>query len=211
MLDEVEHAFAQLYDLQLDVRARDFLCDAEMANRLSPGAAHRGEAVLVQQDHDSEDVGLGLYVDANALQLANGPGAWRDRERFGACLLLAEGVSHFLYLAYRAQHQQHASLFELELQGEIDKYVAALIATRPRAPVHYSRALRHRLFRRMRFLDGPRSEAGRRYRRAHHLAERYTGRLERHLVRRDYGAMRAELRRFYRLGAQGKVAQASGK
>jgi hypothetical protein len=111
------------------------------------------------------------------------------------------------------------SQLELELQAEVDKYASAVLqpegallgqeglegngihAVRAR-----SRAVRHRLFTGVRFLDGAQSARGERYRMAHRLAARYAASLEeRHLESGDVRSFLRELRRFYRHGLQQKL------
>ena len=56
-----------------------------------------------------------------------------------------EGVSHFTYYAWNAQREKRVTLLEMELQAEVDKYVATtLLLLTPRAA--QPRGLHHWLF-----------------------------------------------------------------
>lgn len=121
-------------------------------------------------------------------------------------LQLAEGVSHFVYLAERARTNLPATRLELELQAEVDKFV--LLATQNgRLP-----AARHRhfhvhnlqrwLYERVRFLHPEGTEAGDRYRLANDLAARFVARTVSRLA--PHAAHRT-LRRFYRSGQTDKI------
>ena len=223
-LRRIQEALCELYDLELDADVLDFVCDAEMARAVG-GADARGEALLVAHDDYDEDVEIGLYVDPDALErLGDGwRDAWLDDARVQDVSLATEGVSHFVYLVFRARAEHTIQLLELELQAEVDKYASAVFARgtdvlegngvgafRRGARLAHSRAVRERLFGRVRFLDAEETETGERYRVAHRLAARYAAQLEERFVATgELGAMVLELRRFYRRGLRGKVEAAS--
>jgi hypothetical protein len=100
------------------------------------------------------------------------------------------------------------SRLALELQAEIDKYVACVELLRRGAPRRFPAELHTLLFRRTRV--DPALAAGREplYRRASREAARFCSRLEpglRALCRGDDGGWLAQLRRFYRLSDFGKL------
>jgi hypothetical protein len=213
-LGEIQDALCQLYDLRISCDVRDYVCDAD-AVRVTAGEEHdRGEVLVVVEDDD--DLTIGLYVDPEALShLEEAGDAWLDDGKRWAACLATEGVSHFLYLVFRADNDMSVSQLELELQAEVDKYASAVLgqeglegngihAVRAR-----SRAVRQRLFTGVRFLDGAESARGERYRMAHRLAARYAASLEeRHLESGDVRSFLRELRRFYRHGLQEKLEAA---
>src|SRR5215471_14708443 len=88
-----------------------------------------------------------------------------------------EGVSHFTYYAWNAQLEKPVTLLEMELQAEVDKYVATtllLLRQGQRQP----RGLHHWLFEMARLderLDGDELD---RYRRANRYAGKYCRKLE---------------------------------
>jgi hypothetical protein len=221
-LRHIQFELERLYDVSLSHAVEDFVVDeAEARDALGPTAVARGEVLLVREDADG--VAVGLYVDADSVRsLDTGRGdAWSD-ERFGAACLATEGVSHFVYLLFRAERDGDVSALELELQAEVDKYAtgllagfgAGLIASRERAPAALlarSRALRRRLFDEAELLDPPGTEEGDRYRAALSLASRFVAHLEQtYVVRGDLPALANALRRYYRLGGQAKM-RASGR
>lgn len=208
----VQAALTRLYDLDLDVHVDDFVCDARAAHALGGEDAIRRREVLFVVEERGE-VHVGLYLDDEALAAARDPEAWRTR--FEAMCLATEGVSHFLLVSYRSEHAAPVRELELELQAEIDKYVLSLLdgpsllagngvgLLRAR-----SREMRRRLFDDTTLLDPPGSERAERYRAAARLAHAYTGRLEReHVACGDLVGLRTELRRFYRLGLDDKLAR----
>ncbi|MEO0326319.1 MAG: hypothetical protein AAF447_25445 [Myxococcota bacterium] len=202
-----QRRLAQLYDLPPGPDVAAFLCGVDRAEALAPGESRRGEVLLV---HEIEGrVEVGLYVEAAALRALASPGSPRD---FRAFCLATEGVSHFVYLAFRAGEGQTVSQLELELQAEVDTFATALLAGWGAAGrgggalLDRSRRLRRRLFDGPRYLDAPDSEPGARYRLAHRSAARYVAWLEsRFLSRGELGPFVGELRRFYRRGATEKM------
>lgn len=212
VLAGVQTALARLYDIEVDVRVDDFVCDAQAARALGGDDAIRRREVLFVVEAEG-DVHVGLYLDSEALEAAADPEGWRTR--FEAMCLATEGVSHFLLVSYRSEHAAPVRELELELQAEVDKYALSLLdgpsllagngvgLLRAR-----SREVRRRLFEETSLLDPPGSERAERYREASRLAHAYTARLERdHVARGDLSGLRTELRRFYRLGLEGKLAR----
>jgi hypothetical protein len=121
-----------------------------------------------------------------------------------------EGVSHFLYLAWNAGHDKPVSLLELEMQAEVDKYVASYWLMRRQFPDRFPAELLRLLFERTRI--DPRLAAGREdlYREASRYAEKFCRRLAESLRGaqgpRSEAKVLAELRRFYRFTNARKLA-----
>jgi hypothetical protein len=95
---------------------------------------------------------------------------------------------------------------ELEMQAEIDKYVASYWLMRRQFPERFPAELLRLLFERTRI--DPRLAAGREdlYREASRYAEKFCRRLEQSLRgARSEANVLAELRRFYRFTDAGKV------
>ena len=218
----IQRELERLYDVSLPHAVEDFVVDAsEARDALGEHAVARGEVLLVREDADG--VAVGLYVDAESVRtLARRRGdAWTD-ERFPAACLATEGVSHFVYLLFRAERDGDVSALELELQAEVDKYATGLlaglgvgvIAARDRSPdalMARSRSLRRRLFDDAELLDPPGTEEGDRYRAALTLASRFVAHLERtYVARGDLPALANALRRYYRLRGEAKI-HASGR
>jgi hypothetical protein len=172
-----------------------------------PTAAPSRERLWVRQSADLLE--LALELPGVALSL---PATALDAPRPGDldCLCQAvEGVSHFVLLAHRAKRERPTTELELELQGELDKYLMLAVAPLRPLPHRQRRALRARLFLQVRFCHPSSSVRGFRYRYAHRLAWRLTRRFERRYLREArHAELRAELRRLYRVGQEDKIAAA---
>jgi hypothetical protein len=149
----------------------------------APG--ERESLLLREQDGELE---MALVVPAEA---ANDHDGW---------LQLAEGVSHFVYVANRARQELPATQLELELQAEVDKFVLLVLE---QAPWHHGEAfeVHTRLYERVRYLHEAGTELGDRYRTANDLAARFV----RRLMTRRGDCTHATLRRFYRAGQAEKI------
>lgn len=206
MLHRIQQRLHDLYDLNVPQSVEDFVCDAEVARAAAYDAVERGEVLVVVEGET--DVRVGLYVDPMAVAALEGKRAWwLDRHAFRGFCLATEGVSHFVYVMFRAGSAQGVTQLELEIQAEVDKYATALLdAPRSGPALLRSRWLRRRLFHEVGFKDPPQSEAGHRYRLAVRTASRYARRLEsRYVAHDDWGGLARELRRFYRRGPSDKL------
>lgn len=199
VLRELQQALEIIYRVEPGPDVRDFVIDEQARDRFGVARAPREQLLLREGDGALE---VGLFVDPQALaELERG----LDEANLQDFLFAVEGVSHFLYVTVRAGAERPFSALELELQGEVDKYLLALLvawAAERRPP----EGLRARLFQRVRFLDDLSHEELDRYRTAHQAADGYAASLEARFVkRRALGALLGELRRFYRLGCAAKL------
>jgi hypothetical protein len=208
LLSRLQELIGGIYDVRVAHDVYDFL----VTDRARLPAAARGgsatEEVLLAEGAGGE-LALSLYLDPQLLRRLTraDPLTCLNAGNVEDCLTALEGVSHFLYLAWNAGHDKPVSLLELEMQAEVDKFIAAHLLLRRQSPGHFPLELRRLLFERARIdprLDGARAHM---YREASRYAARFCQRLEAALARdrTEAGAARApagvlaELRRFYRL------------
>lgn len=211
LLEELQGMLQQTYDLEGEHRVSDFLTmNPALVEALGvlPGTAGAGEQVLVsQQDADCVDLAVYIAPEVLARLGESDPLDCLHDDNLADFLMALEGVSHFVYLVWNAGLDKPVTRLELELQGEVDKFVltALVLATRQgRAPD----ALHHGLFRRCRVDPSLDHESRARYHAASRYAETYCRRLlERFRYKRDVSTLWPELRRFYRLTQRGKLAR----
>ncbi len=203
MLAKVQRGLERMYRLSPAPKVEQFIIGNR--ERSSAGVARSPrEQLLLQQDEDGLAIGLyldpnllGLLGDREARQLVHGKG-------FGDFMMLVEGVSHFVYVAFKAERNHQLSALELELQAEVDKYVTCLLSTDQSQNV--SEALRKRLFKDVVYDEDLDKEEVERYRVANNNALRYSGSLERRFVAgQRVSEMLVELRRFYRMSLPKKL------
>ncbi len=182
----VQGGLERLYQLERVAEVHDFVAPAEEGTR---------EALLVREGDDGA-----LEMRLHLPQLGDAKDV-----RLDALCQIIEGVSHFVYLANRAGEGRVATQLELEVQAEVDKYVVLASSLRA-ATVEASARLRTELYERVRYAHDAGSELGERYRVANDVAHGFVRRLEgRFVPTRNWPAMRAELRRFYREGQAEKM------
>lgn len=201
MLD-VQRRLERLYALSPLAPVTEFLVPEEHADALPGG----GSRTLVQQEGD--DVTLGVVIDGGVRErlARRDPRDRLDRHNLGPFCTLTEEISHFVYLMFCAAAQRSITELELELQGEVDKYLSATFLLSLQNEGAVSTRLRELLFRHWRLTEGLTSEQEERYRAASELAWRYTGWLEDEFLRqRRLADLAREARRFYRLGQREKL------
>jgi len=208
-LVSLQRALADIYDLSATPDVADFLMTDRAHLAQIAAARATDEQLIVAEDGDT--VSLGLFIDATVLaRLAErDPYTALTGENLADYLTAAEGVSHFVYVAWNAGHDKPVTLLELELQAEIDKYVLAAWLLREQGAGRFPRELHRVLFERARVdPDCAGGRAG-----LYRMASRYAGRFCRRIAARLEGGARsasrellAELRRFYRLGNARKLA-----
>jgi len=207
MLLPLQRLLETIYDAPCGHDVRDFLLQRHELPGARRELASDEELVLIERPRESY---LGLYIDAAVLERLESRNPLRelDAGNLADFWTALEGVSHFSYLMWNAGHQRGISQLELELQAEVDKYVASWWLLRRQHPAHQPRELHYLLFRCTR-VDSSLSPARQDlYTAASRYAARFCSRLEsalasnRPVLRR---AAVAALRRFYRLGSTRKL------
>ena len=150
LLSRLQELIGGIYDVRVAHDVYDFLVTDRAA---LPHAARGGtaeEELLVAQSADGAEVALSLYLDPALLERLAQRRSARDLHggNVADCLTALEGVSHFLYLAWSAGHDRPVSVLELEMQAEVDKFVASHLLLRRQSPQHFPLELRHLLFAR---------------------------------------------------------------
>lgn len=204
-LARMQRGLEALYRLETGVEIGDFVVGEEIRDFLVPRRRPREQLFALSED--SEETQLALFVDPAAIANleARDPSHRLDDTNLGDFLLALEGVSHFVYTVCCARTGRPVSQLELELQAEVDKYVACLLTRAPEPAI--SASLRRRLFGDVEYEPDLDSDEHARYRAANDNAHRYAAWLETTFVEpRRIPEMLAELRRFYRQGLASKLA-----
>jgi hypothetical protein len=207
LLLETQRRLEQLYAVPAQPPVTDFVIP-EAESSAYPG---RGSRTLVAQS--GGDLSVGVVLDPGVGESLRGADPRRrlDERNLGAFCTLTEEVSHFVYLLFRAAVHRPVTELELELQGDVDKYLGVVFLLSLQNEGAVSRSVREALFRRYRLADGLSAEKAERYRAASRLADRYCGFLESaFLVPARLEDLCREARRFYRLGQREKLERIAG-
>lgn len=172
-------------------------------------------------DDGDDGLAVALYLRAETLARLDDvdPRERLDQRNLGDFWAALEGVSHFLYLTWNAQHDRRVSRLELELQAEVDKYVTTCDWLAEQGDGRFPQELHSWLFRRSRVDESLAGEHAALYRRASEGAARLCERLQPLLKAagprraapgdaegRARARVESVLRRFYRLPDLGKLA-----
>jgi hypothetical protein len=201
-LASLQGALTEIYDLPVTPDVREFL----MTDRAALGSGllrASDEQLIVAEDGDT--LSMALYIDAAVLERLkrSDPFTGLTQDNLADYLTVAEGVSHFVYVAWNTGFDKPVTLLELELQAEVDKYVLCAWLLREQGSGRFPHELHRVLFERAR-VDAV-AAAGRvgLYHMASTYAARFCRRVAALLERKRHGVTRdlmAELRRFYRWG-----------
>jgi hypothetical protein len=201
VLLDVQRRLESLYALDPEPPVSDFLVDED-----APEANPPGSRTLVAQQGDELRVGVVLDGGVREGVARADPRVRLDQRNLAALCTLTEEVSHFLYVLFCARCGRSITQLELELQGEVDKYLTAVSLLSVQNEGAVSRRLRDLLFRGYRLRQELRGDEAERYRAASRLAWTYCGYLESEFLRcARLLDLRREARRFYRLGQQDKL------
>jgi len=181
-------------------RAAGFLVDAQQAEALGAHPAC-AEALLVHEADGALELGLYLAPDVVA-ECPSGA--------LGPFCQLAEGVSHFVYLARSAELARPVSLLELEAQAEVDKFALLLLRAWSGGRGRWAAVLHRQLFDETRLRQGLSPLERRRYGEANRLARAFCARLLPLCAARRLEALLQGLRYAYRLGAVAKLEHFAG-
>jgi len=207
-LASLQESLADIYDLPATPDVAQFLLTDRAGLASVAQARASDEQLIVAEEGDT--LSMALYIDGRVLERL----AQRDpfdaltHENLADYLTVAEGVSHFVYVAWNAGFDKPVTLLELELQAEIDKFVLGAWLLRKQCSGRVPRELHHALFERT--CVDPQSAGGRAglYRTASCYAARFCHRVAARLSLRTRGStseLLTELRRFYRWGNASKM------
>jgi hypothetical protein len=214
VLRGLQSLLGRLYDVSLDYDVYDFLItDRRALSGVTPVNDQRSpdEELLLAETADG--AGVALYIDPcvlKRLEESDPLGSLTEENIADYCTAL-EGVSHFVYSAWRLDCDAPVSLLELETQAEVDKYAATVFLIADQQGGGYPAQVHARLFDRVNFDTRLEPEQYERYRTAHRCAAKYCKRLESRFVSRGEAQVEAlvrELRKFYRLGSTAKLRHA---
>jgi len=207
-LVSLQGALTEIYDLPVTPDVRDFLMTDRAGLSAVDDPRTSDEQLIVAEEGDT--LSMALYIDAAVLARLErcDPFSGLTQHNLADYLTVAEGVSHFVYVAWNTGYDKPVTLLELELQAEVDKYVLCAWLLREQGAGRFPRELHRVLFERA-HLD-PVAAAGRigLYHTASNYAARFCRRVAALLERKRNGVARdlmAELRRFYRWGNMRKM------
>ncbi len=118
-IGEIYRMICHLYGLDASLDIERFLVASPTpAEYIIGNRLPEREALFIRDAPDGLE--LGLFIAPQILARLDSADPLDELDAF-ACAV--EGVSHFAYVCDRAEREQRLSVLELELQGEIDKFL----------------------------------------------------------------------------------------
>jgi hypothetical protein len=131
LLGKLQTLLHELYALDVAYEVDDFVTtDADLAHALDTTGRPINEKLLIAEADGEAEVAL--YLERELLERLerHDPLTRLDADNLADFWSAFEGVSHFTYYAWNAELEKSVTLFELELQAEVDKFVATLVLLR---------------------------------------------------------------------------------
>jgi hypothetical protein len=206
VLGNLQALLTDFYALEIAYDVHDFLItDRKLARALDRGGRENDEKLLIAEDNGEAAVSLYLQQEIIDRLDENDPTARLDQHNLADFWTALEGLSHFTYFVHRASNDRAVTLLEMELQAEVDKFIATAALLR-RQGERLPRQLHEWLFADTRFADELSADEQERYAQANRYAAKYCKKLWPRLSSSvGWDAARDELRRFYRLTRNAKI------
>lgn len=204
-LRRLQKGIEKLYRLDAAPDVRRFLIEDDAPVRQRESRQSREQLFV---GGTSDEIRLGIFVDDEVLAnlKRNNPAREVNDANLGDFLLAIEAVSHFLLVIHCARAQRPIRPVELELQAEVDKYLVCLLLLHEQGSL--VEGLASRLAGSLSLEEDLSSDEQDRYQVAGALSASYSIALEELYVRtRRLVDLLAEVRRFYRLGLDGKFGR----
>jgi hypothetical protein len=208
MLSQLQEHLTNIYRVDPGYDVNDFLItDPIIAEILGKGSLIREteESVLLQEDGDG--LALSVFLDSAMLQRLKNANPLQELQvdQLNDLWTVLEGISHFNYIAWRARKNRRVSLLELEMQGEVDKFVSTFFMALDQEDSELAVKLHGWLFDNVRFNPALSSDQRERYTTANNYAARFCHGLRKRLSRNSREGLH-ELRYFYRLSQRDKIS-----
>ena len=209
MLAELQNQLNDIYQVGRAYDVRDFLItDPSLARLIGQESMLSNTEETLLLSEDDEGLALSLFLDGNLLERLESA---RPLDALRADMLddlwkVLEGLSHFNCIVWKASQDRPVSLLELELQGEIDKFVSTMLLALGQDDTDLTNRLHGWLFDDVRFHSDLDDEQLDRYRSANDYAARFCRSLRQRLIDAD-GVAFDQLRQFFRLPLPDKISQ----
>ena len=208
MLVKLQKQLTDIYQVDRGLDVRDFLItDPRLARLLGQESLmpNTEESVLLAQDDDG--LALSVYLDQELLDRLDeaNPMANLRLEQLNDFWIALEGVSHFNYIVWSASKDRSVTLLDLEMQAEVDKFVASLLLASRQGDNELARHLHALLFEESRIKPDLDQEQYERYTAANDYAGRFCHHLRERLISSNEHVL-PELRQFYRLTQTDKIS-----
>ena len=212
MIENLQSQLTKIYSLPEQEDIRQFIIDEEIFHQYYSNPPIINEQVLISCN-ESNETSIAVYFRREILEnlTINQPLQELNQQNFADFCSVVEGVSHFLFVGVRTHFTLPVSALELEIQGEVDKFITSFIYFlyhNQTGPFIFE--LWRKLFENHEFRSGLDSEEKERYEIANNASAKLcyflkTQFLSYPLLKTDWAGLLSFLRRFYRQSLSGKL------
>lgn len=218
LLNTVQQQFETIYQLSPYLSIEDFLINQEALEKIKGEKNHhlttlnlKGLMLLLPEE---DELSLAIYLNHQVMNnlCKYSPSQGLHEKNIHDFCIMAEEVSHFLYITWKAQHSIQITHLELELQAEVDKFIICHFYGLNGEDRFNRLPLKELLFETFSLEKNLSKESKNRYDTASKLAHHYCHFLENHFIKKDHlRQMMGEIRRFYRLSQTDKISHINHK
>jgi hypothetical protein len=201
----------KLAGIQTHLKVTDFVIGHEVRNTIKGALPGIPEQLFVCENDDEME--LALFVEPSIITNLekDDPLQTLHHGNLEPFCVALEGVSHFVFVTYRARLGRPVTPLELEIQGEVDKFVHALmLMTSQGASLHSTaKALDLLLFEHWELRPEVEESVSDRYRVASKAAAQFCKHLiMQHRQDDDFNRLRRRARAYYHRGLAEKLRAA---
>lgn len=202
----MDRALKRLYRLDSLLCAEDFLMTRPSSGATIANGNLKGALYVKSSEND---VSLGIYLSAPVRRkltvFPKGLASEWPHDILEAYTVALEEVSHFHCLLHHTTEGRQVSPLDLELQGEIDKFLVTFFTNNDQKNAANFERLYVRLFQEFSLSSDLSALQRERYLEANRLAMRFIRRHEALLLQSDSAFALARLRKFYRMSGREKI------
>jgi len=218
LLNIVQQQFEKIYQLPQHLSIENFLINQETLERLKGKQRNhlatpniKGLMLLLPE---KDELSLAIYLNEQVMNnlYKHSPSHGLNEKNIHDFCIMAEEVSHFLYITWKAQHSIQITNLELEIQAEVDKFIICTFYCSNYESRFNRLSLKELLFETFSLEKNLSKESKNRYYTASKLALHYCHFLESHFIKKDHlRQMMEEIRKFYRFGQTDKISHINRK
>jgi len=209
-VQKIDRAVKSLYNIDFGYHAENFLL-RKVGDYFSliGNADFHGALLIKTVPRSKRGLSVGIYLSDKVSEVLSSYPNWKNtswsHEQLSAFSVASEEISHFHYFLYHALRGRSVSQLELELQGEIDKFVLSYLAAGENPEPHTFDELFEKLFYRFHLSERLSTEQKERYLDANRFARQFIRKYGQDLAKKRYERLLALLRKFYRLTCSEKI------
>ena len=194
---ELQKFLENLYRVQALPKVEDFLVSASELKKVLPDVDERPQVLFHQGE---EGISLAVHFGDEIQDRIEERGL--GELPFSDFLSVAEEVSHYIYLTWSASNERSVTMLDVELQGEIDKFILGSIFFTEESHLF------PRMFEEFEYEPNLDATRQKRYEKANRLGGKFCRSLGDWLTRHGITvATLTRLREFYRLNTNMRIMQ----